>query len=296
MNPFSIQRVHSKDRKKGIGSNHDPWMMIIIVIKRMKKNSTVTLGRNFKTLRDFEGLKWHASHVHALSFQAKNVFVSPLVFYLLRILCLKLYRVSYVTTVGTIVELTTCVFKICSSHMIKKKICAYSDFPLGLIWIFYNLFWTQVSLVLLCVDSFALSKGMTSLLLKRMMSLLGLLDSGFTSTCCSFLILALFYRVSFHLSPVQDFRIPVQHCFFLLVAALHVSLPSAQSSDWCYLLKYSESGITNLLYETHNDSTEIGKNVSIWCLFSGISGLFCLIFPSALSSFLPFLNNFLCHQ
>lgn len=121
MNPFSIQRVHSKDRKKGIGSNHDPWMMIIIVIKRMKKNSTVTLGRNFKTLRDFEGLKWHASHVHALSFQAKNIFVSPLVFYLLRILCLKLYRVSYVTTVGTIVELTTCVFKICSSHMIKKK-------------------------------------------------------------------------------------------------------------------------------------------------------------------------------
>lgn len=35
----------------------------------------------------------------------------------------------------------------------------YSDFPLGLICIFYNLFWIQVSLVLVCVDFLALSKG-----------------------------------------------------------------------------------------------------------------------------------------
>lgn len=99
----------------------------------------------------------NASHVHTLVFQAKIILVSPLVFCLLRIICLKLYRISYLTSAGTIVEVTICVFKVCSSHMIKK-LFAYSDFPLGLICIFYNLFWIQVSLVLVCVDPFAPSK------------------------------------------------------------------------------------------------------------------------------------------
>lgn len=62
--------------------------MIIIVIKRMKKNSTVTLGLQIsKPLeRNFEGLKLNVLDVHTLVFQAKNVLVSPLVFCLLRIM------------------------------------------------------------------------------------------------------------------------------------------------------------------------------------------------------------------
>lgn len=89
-------------------------------------------------------------------FQDKNVLIT-LLFCLLRIICLKLYRTSYLTSAGTIVELTMCAFKIGTSHMIKK-FSTYSDFPLGLICIFYNVFWIQVSLVLICVDSFAPSK------------------------------------------------------------------------------------------------------------------------------------------
>jgi len=47
------------------------------------------------------------------------------------------------------------------------------------------------------------------------------------------------------------------------MAALHVLLPSAESGDRCYLLKYSESGIASFPYGTHTARTENGRTYQI---------------------------------
>lgn len=51
------------------------------------------------------------------------------------------------------------------------------------------------------------------------------------------------------------------------MTAVRDSLPSAQSSDWCYLLKNSESGIADFLYGTHNDRGENGETYQVHVYF-----------------------------
>lgn len=71
--------------------------------------------------------------------------------------------------------------------------------------------------MLVCVDSFALSKGNDPFSFEK--------NDEFTRTLGQWIYehtLLIFnpcFIVSFHLSPVQDFRIPVQHTFFFLIGS-----------------------------------------------------------------------------
>lgn len=147
----------------------------------------------------------------------------------------------------------------CLGDLLKNKIFLYIlwfSTGIDLYILLYNLFRIQVSMQIFVLIPLLPQKQMTSFHLKRMMSLVGLLD-----TVLKHMLFFFFFLLWFNLPVYPQYQIlgSQSNIHFVSVAALHVSLPSAQSSDWSYLLKYSESRIANFLYGTHNDRTENGK-------------------------------------
>lgn len=149
----------------------------------------------------------------------------------------------------------------------------------------------MVSLVNICIDSFAPSKGNDLFSFEKNDEFNRMVGHCSWTHPVHFFFSLLWLRISSLLSAVQDFRIPVQHSFCF--SGSTACFIAKCSKRWLvYLLRYSESGIAYFLYGTHNDRTENGKTYQVDVYFLPLEDNTLLILASALSSFFDFPKSF----